>query len=92
MADLTERLAESDRSAVIRDSVRLIDEEVARKSGITGLALKGGYKVVKKLKSGRMIEKAVDHLLDDFTGALDSMYQEYCEDDASTFERYVESR
>lgn len=92
MADLNERLAEADRNTIIRDSVRLIDDEVARKSGVTGLALKGGYAVVKKLKNGRMIEKAVDHLLDDFTGALDPMYQEFLGSDVASFERYLSSR
>ena len=91
--DLNERLAQAERSDVIRDSVRLIDEEVGRKSGVTGMALKAGYKVVKKLRSGRMIDFAVNHLLDDFTGALAPMYDSFVNDDAaSTFESYVSSR
>ena len=89
MADLNERLAEADRSVVIRDTVRLIDSEVASKGGVTGYALKGGYKVVKKLRGGRMIEQAVDHLLDDFTGALNPMFQEYIESDVDLFENYL---
>lgn len=89
MADLNERLAETDRDVVIRDSVRLIDSEVASKSGMTGLALKGGYAVVKKLRNGRMIEKAVDHLLDDFTGALDPLYQDFLGSDDDKFERFL---
>jgi hypothetical protein len=93
MATLKETLAETDRQVVIRDTVTLIDAEVSRKSGMTGLALKGGYKVVKKLRGGRMIDDAVDYLLDDFTDALDPMYQEYLEDEsASTFERYLSGR
>lgn len=93
MADLNSRLAEADRDRVIRDSVRLIDDEVASKSGVTGAVLKGGYKVVSKLRGGRMIADAVNHLLDDFTGALDPMYQEYLGDEAAnSFEVYVASR
>lgn len=93
MADLKARLAETDRDIVIRDSVHLIDDEVARKSGVTGLALKGGYKVVKKLRGGRMIEDAVDYLIDDFTDALDPMYQEYLESaEYHTFEGYLNTR
>lgn len=93
MADLKERLAETDRKIVIRDTVVLIDEEVDRKSGVTGFALKQGYKVVKKLRGGRMIEDAVDHLLDDFAAALDPMYQDYLQDDsASSFESYLSNR
>ena len=93
MADLNKRLGEVERDIVIRDSVRLIDDEVARKSGMTGMALKAGYKVVKKLRGGRMISDAVDYLLDDFTGALDPMYQEYVgDDDAESFEGFVRAR
>ena len=93
MADLKERLAETDRDIVIRDSKKLIDAEVSRKSGVTGLALKGGYKVVKRLRGGRMIEEAIDYLLDDFTDALDPMYQEYLEaEDEGSFEVYLSDR
>lgn len=93
MADLNSRLAEADRDKVIRDSVRLIDDEVARKSGVTGAVLKTGYKVVAKLKNGQMISKAVNHLLDDFTGALDPMYQDFLSDSgADSFEKFVGSR
>lgn len=93
MADLKARLAETDRDVVIRDTVKLIDSEVSSKSGMTGLALKGGYKVVKRLRGGQMIEEAVDYLLDDFTSALDPMYQQYLEDDESqSFEHYLRGR
>jgi len=93
MADLKQRLAQTDRKVVIRDTVVLIDDEVGRKSGVTGLALKGGYKVVKKLRGGRMIDDAVDHLLDDFAAALDPMYQAYLDDGAAaTFELYLGPR
>jgi hypothetical protein len=93
MADLKARLAETDRDLVIRDSAKLIDAEVGSKSGVTGLALRGGYKVVKRLRGGRMIEEAVDYLLDDFTDALDPMYQEFLEsDDDTSFERFLRSR
>ena len=76
MTTLTERLQSVDRSLVINDTARLIDQEVRDKSGLSGMAIKGGYKVVKKLKPN-MIEEAIDHLLDDFTAALDPLYQEF---------------
>lgn len=89
MTTLTERLDTVDRQVVIDDTARLIDNEVANKSGISGLALKGGYKVVKKIKPN-MIEEAIDTLLDDFSGALDPLYQDYLGDDeATTFENYL---
>lgn len=91
MESLTQRLKSVDRTIVIDDTTRLIDEEVRAKSGITGMALKGGYKVVQKLKP-TMIEEAVDHLLDDFTAALDPLYQQYLVDpQAANFERFLAS-
>lgn len=92
MTELQDRLNTIDRSLVIDDAVKLIDSEVASKRGFSGAALKGGYKVVKKLKSGRMIEVAVDHLLDDFTGALSELYEDFLESDESKFEVFLAGR
>lgn len=90
MTSLNDRLEEVDRQIVIDDTAQLIDDEVGSKSGFSGMALKGGYKVVQKVKPG-MIEEAVDHLLDDFTAALDPLYQQYIEDDAAEkFEVYIQ--
>ncbi|RAL23127.1 hypothetical protein DL240_09605 [Lujinxingia litoralis] len=89
MTSLTERLSQVDRQKVINDTAALIEREVAAKSGISGMAIKGGYKVVKKVKPN-MIEEAIDNLLDSFTGALNPLYQDYVENAAlSTFEAYL---
>ena len=90
MTSLTERLETVERQEVIDDTAQLIDDEVASKSGFSGMALKGGYKVVKKLKPN-MIEEAIDHLLDDFSEALDPLYQDFLKsDDVDTFETYIQ--
>ena len=92
MSNLQEKLTAIDRNIVIEDTVRLIDNEVASKSGLSGMAIKGGYKAVKKLKKGRMIHKAVNILLDDFTSALSPLHDGYREQDpvkAKTFEAYL---
>ncbi len=86
---LVNKLAEVDRPIVIKDVVALIDSEVASKTGLMGMALKGGYKVVKKLKSGRMIAFAVDKLLDDFTASLADLYDEFLDSDASGFDTFL---
>lgn len=83
MKSLKEALMDAERGKLIDDVVELIDDEVRGKNGLTGLALKGGYKVVKKLKGGRMIHKAVDNLLDDFTDAIEPIHAEYRESAAS---------
>jgi hypothetical protein len=91
MGELKSRLDQVDRDIVIDDTVKLIDEEVKSKGGLSGMALKGGYKVVKRLKGGRMIEEAVDGLLDEFSEALDPLYEDFLEQDTpKTFERYLE--
>ena len=90
MTSLTERLDTVDRQLVINDTTRLIDEEVKSKSGLSGIALKGGYGAVKRLRPN-MIERAVDHLLDDFSEALDPLYQDFIgDDDAEKFENYLQ--
>ncbi len=90
MTSLTERLETVDRQDVIADSAQLIDDEVKSKSGLSGMALKGGYGAVKKLKPN-MIEEAVDALLDEFSEALDPLYQEFVGDDeVETFEAYLQ--
>lgn len=86
---LVSKLAEVDRDLVIKDTVKLIDSEVSSKSGLTGMALKGGYKVVKKLKNGRMISFAVDKLLNDFSAALEGLYDEFLESNASGFDTFL---
>ncbi len=69
-------LSQENRPAVVRDCARLIDDEVARKTGITGMAIKGGYKIFKKVKPG-IVEEAMDSLLDEFVEKLDPIYEEY---------------
>lgn len=92
MSELKSRLNEVERTVVIDDTVRLIDAEVASKGGFSGAALKGGYKVVKKLKGGTMIEFAVDKLLDDFSDALSPLYEDYVEAEEGNFESYLRGR
>jgi hypothetical protein len=76
MASLLEQLGGGDtRGKVIDDACHVLDQEVADKSGITGLAIKGAYKVVQGVKPG-FVREVVDALLDDFLRALDPLYQE----------------
>ncbi len=79
MGSLKDVLAAQDvRQNVIDDAVKLVDEEVRSKGGVSGLALKAGYKVFTKFKPGIMRE-AVDRLLDEFSEAVDPFYQEHLE-------------
>jgi hypothetical protein len=76
MPTLTDMLlAPGNRPKVIADCVQLINEEVDSKGGLTGLAVKGAYALVKAIKPG-FINEAVDHMLDDFVKRLEPFYEE----------------
>ena len=75
---LTARLL-SDRSKrprLLSDCERLIEDEVGSKSGFTGLAIKGVYKVACSVKPG-IIREALDGLLDDFVARLEPFYAQH---------------
>lgn len=76
MNDLPSILTEpAVRPNVVADCVRVIDEEVQSKGGLTGIAIKGAYAVVKAVKPG-FIAEAMNDLLPDFAARLDRFYQE----------------
>jgi hypothetical protein len=76
MANLLEVLAAPEkRPAVIQECVALIDAEVADRGGLSGIAIKGGYKLVKSFKPG-FVPDSVDGLLDDFCKNLQPLVDE----------------
>jgi hypothetical protein len=76
MPNLTETLtSESKKSAVVEDCIALIDAEVADKGGLTGLAIKAGYKTVQGIKPG-FVKQVVIDLLPEFARALDPLCAE----------------
>ncbi len=76
MSSLKEQLGTGEkRSQVIEDAIKVLDAEVADKGGLTGLAVKGGYKVVQGVRPG-FVRDIVTGLLDDFLEAMDPLYQE----------------
>jgi hypothetical protein len=68
-------LVPGNRPKVIADCAQLINEEVESKGGLTGLAVKGAFALVKAVKPG-FVNEAVDHMLDDFVGRLEPFYAE----------------
>jgi hypothetical protein len=76
MQTLREQLGTGDkRRQVIEDAMNVLDQEVGDKGGLTGLAIKAAYKVVKGVRPG-FIREVVDGLLDEFLDAVDPLYQE----------------
>src|SRR5574339_397105 len=76
MASLREMLGSGDKRArLIDDSLSVAEAEVNDKTGLSGIAIKTAYKVVKGVSPG-FLRQAVDHMLDQFLDALDPIYQE----------------
>lgn len=74
-ASLAEQMAPAQkRNALIDDALQVLDEEVKDKSGLSGVAVKTAFKVVKGVQPG-FIRKVVDKLLDDFLEKTDPLYQ-----------------
>jgi hypothetical protein len=76
MGQLTEALlGESKRGPVVDDTLALIDAEVADKGGLTGFAIKAGYKTIQGIKPGFVRQVVID-LLPEFARALEPLYDE----------------
>jgi hypothetical protein len=83
VATLLDHLSAPDRRPrVVEDCVYLIEDEVKRKGGLSGMAIKAAFATVKTVKPG-FIAEAVDHLLDDFARRLDPYYQSHKQAPAS---------
>lgn len=59
--------------AVVNDGVKMIDDEVHARGGLSGMALKAAYKAVCMIKPG-IIEEALGMLLPEFAPAIDPFY------------------
>jgi len=64
---------ETRRRAVVRDGVQVIDDEVASRGGLSGLALKAGYRAVQAVQPN-MVAAALGMLLPEFAPVLDPFY------------------
>ncbi|MBD2465079.1 hypothetical protein H6G89_29150 [Oscillatoria sp. FACHB-1407] len=60
---------------LVADCAKLMDEQVAAKGGISGMALKAAYSVVKGIEPS-YIPKAIQRLLPDALAALEPMWDE----------------
>ena len=62
---------------VMADSLKILDQEVAKRSGLSGMAIKGGYKVLKGIQQGKMLKMILSALLPDFIERLDPYYSRF---------------
>ena len=65
----------SKKADVVRDCLEIIDREVDDKGGLSGLAIKAGYKAVSGIKPG-FIKNVVTDLLPEFAKAIEPVYTE----------------
>lgn len=79
------------RSALLRDCERVIAEEVDAKGGLTGIAIKGAYKIVCKVKPG-IIREVMDGLLDDFVARMEPFYTTYRSQPSGTFSAFLRTQ
>jgi len=92
MSKLSEVLTDPERKdRVVADCLDIIDQEVADKSGLSGMAIKGGYKAVKGVKPG-FLKNVVTDLLPQFADAVDPIYQEAVDKGAGVKSHFVSNK
>ncbi len=77
------------RGQLVHDVAHLIDARVSAVKGLSGVAIKGGYKIVSSMKQGRMIPGAVNYLLHDFCQALDPYVAKWQASNVDSFEAFI---
>ena len=63
------------RQRLIDDAIQLVEDEVAKKKGLGGMVIKGGYKAVKGVSPG-FIRKVVNALFGKWAAKLDPIWQQ----------------
>lgn len=77
MPTLSEVVADpAKRRRVVDDGVALIEAEVADKGGLSGMAIKTAFGMVKKIRPD-FVGGTLNHLLDDFSRQVDPFWVEY---------------
>lgn len=81
-------LAKKNRPAVVTELVGVVREEVAAKKGVSGAALKAGYKTARKMMPD-LERKAVRRLLPDAAAALDPFWDAFVAEGGADFGAYL---
>jgi len=66
---------EAKRASITEDVCRLVDDEVGKQRGISGVAVKAGYKLIQGVKPG-FVRKVVQALLPEFAAALEPIREQ----------------
>ncbi len=90
--NLQERLgAEPPRSQVVADCVSLVDDQVKQKGGLSGIAIKGAYGTIKRIKRG-FVSDTINGLLDAWLKKLQPHYDAWEVDKTGTLADYLSAR
>lgn len=90
MPTLVEKLTGAEvRPKVVSACVELVDREVSAKGGLSGMAIKAGYGVIKAIKPG-FVSQVVDSLLPDFAAAMEPMHAREGGDGPDAFAKYLQ--
>jgi hypothetical protein len=84
-------LAPQTQPAVVADCLKLIDQEVAAKSGVSGAATKLAYKTASTFASG-YLQSTVESLLPDLVTKLEPFWAGYLASGAAGFGDYLAKR
>lgn len=79
------------RSEVIEACVGLVNQEVKKKKGLGGVAIKGAYGTVKRIKP-RFVPEVIDALLDDWLAKIEPYFAEWKKSGEGSFASFVEPR
>ena len=79
------------RPRVVAECVTLVDSQVKAKSGLGGVAVKGAYGTVKRIKK-RFVPEVVDALLDEWLDQLDPYFDAWNGAGSGSFAEYLTAR
>lgn len=69
---------DGNKARITADANRLVEDEVASKGGVSGMAIKTAFKAVKKIKPG-FIQEVIGALLPRFVNKLEPFYKAWDE-------------
>ena len=84
-------LAQENRAQVVSDCNQMVADEVNSKRGLTGLAVKAGFKTVRAFRPN-IIESVIEALLEDFVTNLEPLYESYRESGEDDLDTYCRER
>ncbi len=79
------------RAELVASCVELVNSEVAAKKGMGGIAIKGAYGAVKRIKP-TFVPEVIDTLLDDWLTKMEPYHVEWRAGGEGRFESFVEAR